>query len=223
MDRLPFSVYDFFGYLSAGFVVLLSLVAAFAGYEPLKDNPNAVVTVFLIVLAYTVGHLVANVSGDLLEHRLVRGVLSTPTGILMASKKLPGLAERFLPGYAVALPEGVRSRVAARADREGVADRGDALFFHCHALMKRDAVVLGRLDTFLNLYGFCRNMAMAAVIAAIALAAGIVNGTANTGPDVAPSWWIVIAAVAAIGLFYRYLKFLRQYGVELLTSYAEAA
>jgi hypothetical protein len=87
--------------------------------------------------------------------------------------------------------------------------------------MKGDAPVQARLETFLNLYGFCRNMAMALVLAAFALGIGLIVGSAETGPDVSPGVWLITAVVAAVGLFYRYLKFLRQFGVELLTSYAE--
>jgi hypothetical protein len=109
-----------------------------------------------------------------------------------------------------------------RAGEEGVADRSEALFFHCHAVLKSDSTVQARLNTFLNLYGFCRNMAMALLLAGLALGIGMIRGSAETGPDIAPDVWLAGALVAAVGLFYRYLKFLRQFGVELLTSYAEA-
>jgi len=87
--------------------------------------------------------------------------------------------------------------------------------------MKADAVVQGRLDTFLNLYGFCRNTMVAMLIAAACLLAGILLGTAETGLVAGPGWWVGLCLIAAVGLFYRYLKFYRQYAVELFTSYAE--
>jgi hypothetical protein len=144
-----------------------------------------------------------------------------PTAILLGASSLSPMARRLLPGYSMPLPSGVQDRIIDRAQGEGVSDRGEALFFHCHAAMKSNAAVWARLDTFLNLYGFCRNMSMALVLAAAILATGLVLGTAATGPDVAAGWWLVASLVAAVGLFYRYLKFLRQFGVELLTSYAE--
>lgn len=87
--------------------------------------------------------------------------------------------------------------------------------------MKRDEVVRERLATFLNLYGFCRNMAMALVAVALFLAVGLVIGSADTGPVVGPGWWLGAAALGAVGVLYRYLKFYRQYALELLVSYAE--
>lgn len=60
---------------------------------------------------------------------------------------------------------------------------------------------------------------MALLVVAPSLALGIVLGSADTGP-IAPGWWAAAAAVAAVGMLYRYLEFFRQYGVELFTTYA---
>jgi len=222
MDKVPFTVYDFFGYLASGFVLLAAVVTAFVGYEPLRTSPSLLVGFFLLVVAYVTGHLVANIAGDLIERRIVRQWLGMPTAILIGSRTPSPIVRRILPGYSSALPAGVQRRITDRAEREGVNDRGEALFFHCHATMKGNAPVQARLDTFLNLYGFCRNTAMALLLSALALGVGLIVGTAETGPDVAPGVWLASAVLAAIGLFYRYLKFLRQFGVELLTSYAES-
>lgn len=222
MDKLPFSIYDFFGYLASGFVVLVAVVAAFVGATPLNEKPALLVGLLLVVAAYIAGHLVANIAGDLLERRLVGKRLGMPTAILLGERTPSHWAARLLPGYSSPLPNTVRDRVLQRAERAGVSDRDQGLFFYCHAVMKRDAAVQARLDTFLNLYGFCRNMAMALSLSATALAIGLVIGTADTGPDVPPGWWLAASLVAGVGLFYRYLKFFRQYGVELLTSYAES-
>lgn len=221
MDKLPFTVYDFFAYLSSGFVVLVSITASFVGYEPLKEAPGFILAVLFVVAAYVTGHIVANVSGDLIERRLVRERLGMPTEHLLGSEAA-GIRRKLFPGFYSSLPSATQQRVFERAAGRGFAGEGEALFFHCHALMKREDVVQARLNTFLNLYGFCRNMTMALVIAAVSLGVGVAVGSADTGPDVGAGWWILAALVAALGMLYRYLKFLRQYGVELFTSYAEA-
>jgi hypothetical protein len=223
MEKIPFTVYDFFGYLASGFVVLIAITAAFVGYKPLRHTPNTLVGLLLLVVAYVTGHIVANLAGDIVERRVVRNRLGMPTEILMGARH-PRHAVRFLlPGYSTPLPTGVQERIATRANAQGVMDRTEALFFHCHAKMKSDPTVQARLDLFLNLYGFCRNMSVALVLSAIALGVGQIIGSAQTGPDIGPMWWLGAALLAAVGLFYRYLKFLRQYGLELLTSYAESA
>jgi hypothetical protein len=216
MSSLPFSVYDFFGYLASGVVVLAGLTAAFVGYGPFQESPNLIVGLLIVIAAYILGQIVANIAGDLIERRLVRGRLGAPTDILVGNQASPRLA-KALPGYYTPLPRGVQAQVEQRA-----SDRvGEALFFHCHAIMKSDPVVHGRLETFITLYGFCRNMVMALMLVALCLTIGLVLGTAETGPEVSPGWWVAATALAAVGLFYRYLKFYRQYSLELFTSYAE--
>src|SRR3954451_21744540 len=98
MDKLPFTVYDFFAYLSSGFVVLVSITAAFVGYQPLKDSPGFILAVLFIVLAYITGHIVANLSGDLIERRRVRDKLVIPSEHLPGPKKT-GFLPTVFPGY----------------------------------------------------------------------------------------------------------------------------
>jgi len=217
MNQLPFTVYDFFGYLASGAVVLAGCTAAFVGYEPFEGSPGVLVGFILVIAIYVLGHIVANLAGDLIERRLVRSHLNPPTEILLGFRA-PGKVEaKLLPGYSTPLPAGVRDQILSLAQPR----TGDALFFHCHAVMKSDSAVQARLETFLNLYGFCRNMTLALLIVACSLAAGLGLGTADTGPTVSPGWWLLGSVLGAIGMFYRYLKFYRQFAVELLTSYAE--
>jgi hypothetical protein len=221
MDKIPFTVYDFFGYLSSGFVVLISILVAFVGYKPLLTAPSLLVSILLIVLSYIAGHVVANIAGDILESRIVRGRLGMPTEALMGSGKPSRVGKVVFRSYYSSLPASVITRVKQRARKNGVTDHGEALFLHCHAVLKSDPTVQSRLSTFLNLYGFCRNMTIALVLAAIFLGIGILADTAETGLGIGPGWWIAAALACSCGLFFRYLKFLRQYSVELLTTYAE--
>lgn len=220
MDKLPFTVYDFFAYLASGFITLVAITASFVGYQPLKAEPGFILAVFFVVCAYVTGQVVANISGDLIERRLVRDRLGMPSKRLMGAPSTSRV-RRLLPGYFKALPDETIERIRERASERDFDGTEEALFLHCHATMKSDATVQVRLDTFLNLYGFCRNMTLALVIAATTLVIGVVAGSVDTGPDLDPGWWIAAALLAAIGTFYRYLKFLRQYSFELFTSYAE--
>lgn len=216
---LPFSVYDFFGYLASGFVVLLATVAAFVGADVLNSSPSIGVGLLVVVASYTTGHIVAGIAGDLLERRLVHDRLGSPTTRLLSDSSTE--RKRPFSAYRRPLPEATRLRIRARASEAGLIEVSEGLFFHCHATLKKDEVVQGRLNTFLNLYGFCRNMSTALVIAAVLLGVGVALGCADTGEQISAGWWIVAALIGAVGMLYRYLKFFRQFGVELLTSYAE--
>jgi hypothetical protein len=222
LDKLPFSVYDFFGYLAAGFVLLVGLAAAFVGSDDWQESPPTIVGLLLIVIAYAAGHVVANISGYLYEATLVRKGLKTPTVNLFRTDQ-PGNIAWLLPGYFKALPEAQRERVLQTAkERTGIDAPSEGLFFHCFGRVKSNEAVMARLNTFLNLYGFCRNMSLSLLLVAIALTIGSAGlGTAHTGRLVPPGWCIVGCVVGGAGLLYRYLKFFRQYAVEVFTSYAD--
>lgn len=217
MGGLPFSVYDFFGYLASGTVVAAGAAAAFVGVEPFQASPSLPLAFVLVILVYSLGQAVANLAGDLVERRLVCDRIGSPTEVLFAAGTPGRLAAALFASYRKPLPEGTRSRVLELAGGRG----GEELFHHCRAVMRPHPIVQSRLDTFTNLYGFCRNTAVAAVLAAIFLGVGMALRGADTGPYVAPGWWLAIALVSAVCLFYRYLKFFRHYAVELYTTYAE--
>jgi hypothetical protein len=220
MDKLPFTVYDFFACLSSGLVVLAGLGAAFAGSDRWQQTPQPVVALVLVVVIYGTGHVVANLSGHFYEGVAVRRWLKAPSVNLMAQARPSGCTSRFFPGYFRRLPDGARARIKERAAGSGMVDSGEDLFLVAFAVVKNDPQAYARLSTFLNLYGFCRNVSLAALLASAWLLVGAALGTAHTGTIVSPGWWAAGAFVLAVGLFYRYLKFFRQYAVEVFLTYA---
>jgi len=222
MNRIPFSVYDVFGYLASGFFLLVAVDYAFGGGSLLRQDLRPALSFFWIVVAYVSGHIVANISGFLIEKRLVRDVFGSPEEVLLAEKNARGWRQAF-PGFFEPLPRETRERVLHRAkEKAGIVTPGRSLFLHCHAIVKRDQATLERLNTFLNLYGFCRNLSMASTMALLVLVGSVISDLLSHVPiGHGKLWWASAAVVAAIGMFYRYLKFFRHYTVEVFTTYAE--
>lgn len=216
MEKIPFTVYDFFAYLSSGGV----LVAAFdytLGYQWLlaPDKISAVLAVFLIFAAYLTGHLVAHFSAFLLEEILVGKLLKRPARTLLGEAP-PRFLKHFFPGFYKPLPAERQDRVRAQATARGISATGEALFQHTYAVVTQSEPAQHRLDEFRNQYGFARNMTLAlAVSAALLLLARF-----TVTPPPSPSW-AILAALFALGLLYRYLKFFRQFSYQLLITYAE--
>ncbi len=223
MDRIPFTVYDFFAYLSTGFVLLASVDYAFDLRWLLGGELALVTGTFWVIAAYATGHIVANIAGHVIEGWLVRGVLGSPEEILFRERE-PGVRRFFLPGYHRPLPTQTRQRVLQRAEERGMpTEPGRALFFHCFEVIKGEAATLARLDDFRNLYGFCRNLCLGLLLATAVLLAGVVSDAWRAGGIEEHLWWAIVASpLAAVGLFYRYLKFYREYTVEVFRSYAES-
>jgi hypothetical protein len=221
VQQLPFSIYDFFGCLASGFVLLSGLAAALAGTDAWQRTPSTTVAILLVVAAYATGHVIANIAGYVLEAKLVRQALGVPSERLFGSGPATTWA-RLVPGYFRPLPMEQQTRVRNRAARAGITSTGEGLFLHCFSEAKREPVTLDRLNTFLNLYGFCRNMCVSLAVVGGALLLGtLVFNSAKTGPIVPPGWCIAGCLLVAAGLLYRYLKFYRQYSVEVFVSYAE--
>jgi hypothetical protein len=214
MKDLPFSAYDLFGYLAAGFVVLAGVDYAARTQFLLTKEVPVLLGVLLVLLAYAIGHAIAQVASLLFERLLVYRMLGSITPLLLGVGPIRFL-HRLFPGYVRPLPLGTRNRVLEKAKSKGLDPTPDeSLFYHCLAVVRRDQAVLGRLNTFLALYGFARNVSMALFLTApLLLLSPIPSPTARL--------LVVGVFLLAVILLYRYLKFFRHYAVEVYTTYAE--
>lgn len=216
--NLPFTVYDFFGYLATGFVLLFAADYAFEFDWLHRENLPPGVIVFSTIAAYTIGHVVAQLSSYLLEHKVVRALIRSPEETLFTSEPRGWQAYVF-PSFMKPFPVTTQQRVLKKAKAAGIEEPSRALFFHCHAIVKGDKTTLERLNTFLNIYGFCRNVSLASFLAGVFLVvAALWIHTGDRGPKLL---WGGIAFATAIALFYRYLKFFKHFTEEVFRTYAE--
>lgn len=223
MEKIPFSTYDFFGYLASGFLTLAAADYALAwGWLTMKEIPIGIGFLFLVT-AYILGHLMAHLSSVILETYFLRKVLKSPE-IHLFSEPSKSFWRYLFPGNFKPFSVETKERVLSCAEEEGVSDIGRALFFHCHPIVKKEQAVLERLNSFLNLYGFSRNISMSFFIAfVILIAGGIQNVLFSENPDLETRYflWSGICLIASYGMYIRYLKFFRHYTVEVFISYAE--
>ena len=84
--------------------------------------------------------------------------------------------------------------------------------------VRKDEALMRRLDVFLAQYGFARNMAFALLAIGLTL---LVNARLTHRANL-PLFAILALSVGA-GMWFRYLKFFRQYSYELFNSYAGGA
>ncbi len=214
MDKLPFSFYDFFGYLASGFLVLITADYVFPGEWIIKDQLSVVMSIFWILVAYIVGQVLAGPAAWLLERNIIGKLLQRPSVNLFRDPPRVWWAKLF-PGYFTPLPTTTRRRIMEKAEVAGAAETGEGLFVLAFGIVKADKEAMTRLNTFLNLYGFCRNISFASLSCVIIILVGSwQTGLAANLP------WILVALGCAVGMFYRYLKFFRQYSYELFLTYA---
>ena len=216
MEKVPFGAYDFFGYVAPGLVVLAGLEWTL-GYPHVLHADLKVAAIAVLVLAvYVAGHVVAEPARAVLEDWVARRLLGPPSVNLLSASS-PRLAGRLLGSYLVPLPAATQARVKGRASREGCRETGEPLFLHArfHQETLANERLLAKLDRFVSLYGFARNMAFACLAVSIALGVKVAIG--RGAPADATRAALLVGA--GLLLFVRFLKFYRLYSFELLNNY----
>lgn len=222
----PFSDYDFYGYLTSGFVLLFALDYAFTGGTiMLRANWTFVQIVLVVGLAYFVGHLTASPSSLLIEHLFARTLLHPPIKVMLMRNE-PGLLTRavgrgLIGRYYERLPAPQREIIIRRAaadngtTQEVVEADTELVFGPAFQAARKDADTRQRVDDFRNQYGLTRNMAFTAL-----LAAGLFGWRAWCRGDPEARIWAVLALVLFVGMLLRFLKFYAAFQGELLRAYS---
>jgi len=216
MERVPFDPYDFFGYLASGLLLIAGMDVAL-GFPRVLGRDLKVVDAALLVLAvYIAGQLLATPAKAVLEDGVVDKVLERPS-VNLFRKKRPRVWCFLFPGFYKPLPKEIQARALAKAESEGFRSTGEGLFLHVryHPQILGNEKLMAKLDSFLNKYGFARNLAFTSLLVGAALVV-----KSRTAPDLELVHYGWTALVVGALLFYRYLKFFRQYSYELFNVYA---
>lgn len=221
MKELPFDPYDFFGYLAAGIVVLVGLELTIGVPHVLRREFGAFDLVVIGLLTYVIGQMVATPAQWILEDLIVSCLLKRPVENLLRPKesRRPLLHRLVFPGYYSPLPESVQKRVISKAVAEGLSEASadESLFLHVRFrdYIRQDEALMARLGAFLNKYGFNRNLSFVAFLFGIAV---MLSNPFDLSTDV--TRYALLSLGAGVLLFYRYIKFFRQYSYELFNAYA---
>ena len=88
MDRIPFTAYDFFGYLASGLFFLAGMDLIFGFPTLLGRNFTVVESAILFLSMYVTGQIVATPARAVLEDLLVAKILRRPNVNLLREKSL---------------------------------------------------------------------------------------------------------------------------------------
>jgi len=215
LEKIPFSVYDFFAYLFSGAVVLAAIDYIWGIGTLTQKDVSPVLGITLVIFAYVTGQIVAHISSALLEHLFVKRILKPPSLLLFGAKPRCVAFKWIFPYYHRPLPENVMQRIREQASLRNCSAEGEGLFLHVYPIVTANERLQARLDEFRNQYGFSRNMAFAFFISAAAICVAHWYG-----PHPVRIRWAILAAFASVCLFYRYLKFFYQYSYELFIRYS---
>ena len=215
MGKIPFAPYDFFGYLASGLIFAAGCQEALGYPRVLGQQLNVVDSLFLLLVVYILGHVMATPAKALLEDFVVGRVLGRPSENLFRNTK-PRIKSLLLPGYFKPLPPDARHRILRRVKDEGIHTTGEELFQHVRfsASIRGNEQVLARLDSFRNQYGFSRNLCFVLLVVGAIM---LVQNSFTPRSQMQTYGWLCV--VVSVLLFYRFLKFYRQYAYEMFNHY----
>ncbi len=178
--------------------------------------------VFWAIVAYLAGQIIAMPSAILLEHVVARRILRPPFEIVLGIHP-PRRRELWLSAISGAreyqpfpVPNQTRimGKLATGLNVASTAIDGETAFIVAFPHARGVADTASRLDNFINQYGMCRNVSMAAIIATAMLAYASWRNHNRV-----PSTMMIGAAILAVGLFLRFLKFYAAYTREVFRTY----
>ncbi|MCE3001244.1 MAG: hypothetical protein LW860_00895 [Xanthomonadaceae bacterium] len=200
--------------------MLLFAVDQAAGTKLLmRESWTVVQGIVVVLIAYTVGQLVASASSWLYEKLLVGRLLGYPRNILFGQPKAWFWVRRLMPSYFASLPGETQRAVLAKGRKVGVDQPGETLFWPAHVYGRGTPAVAARLDSFMNLYGFCRNVALVGLVNAAILYWSYLQ---SDGPA-EHLLWARVSLLVSLGMTLRYLKFYRHFAIEVFTAWAFAS
>lgn len=243
--------YDIFAYLMVGIAVLAASDLVLGSRFVFRNQWGFGIVTMMVISAYVLGQILAGPAELILEQIAVRQFLKTPVHYLVLTRKQyeeiaepdndfvarcndryeQTMQERYfittVLSYFQPLSCVIQQQI--RKDKKSIKD-GQELFYEAYAIARNDDKTAERLGTFSRLYIFCRNMAFAALLAAVAVLFRWRRGrcahwraleAAGLSPWLTyPRWQFAIFATAAVALFFRYVFFYRLYSVEVLTAFA---
>lgn len=226
MDKLArFSDYDLFAYVASGLAAFVIWDAARGTVFVLGADWTVASAALTIAFAYVVGHVLAIPSSWLVEKLVVRHILLPPAKILFEAVSLNrfqrALRASMLREYYSPLAAQVKAKLKEKWPDE---NSGDAMFWHAFPIAKADSISYGRMEAFLRLYGFCRNIAFVGVAGSVFIGVSAGIGWYGSGWSEGILTMLERAAISlliGLGMLHRHLKFYSLYCNEVFLASAK--
>ena len=215
MNRLPFDPYDFFGYIASGLVLVVGMEITLGFPQVLGKDLKAVEVVVLILAVYVAGQVLAGPAKAVLENLIVDKILKRPSINLFRARP-PAMGRFLFPDFYRPLPPTIQNKILEKTNQGREQPEGEALFLDVRydPIVLSDEKLMKKLDSFRDKYGFNRNLSFTLLVVGIALLTKF-----RVMNDPLALRYGVTALVVGILLFYRYLKFFRQYSFEMFNVY----
>lgn len=229
-DKIPFSVYDFFGYLASGFLLLIGLSYCKFGCILSTSRFNVISWVLVTIIAYILGHILSSICKWIFAFGLFKAIY--PQDYLFSAceqnnplnpeidqnkRNIFAFLEKWIKSikseYNAPFDEPICRKIKENLKIDEQELKGKALFDYAYSKARLSKEVIARADIFLGLYGFCRTISLTLLLLSFAFLAGWIF------PDLYGDPFLILSAfIASLIMLLRYRKFLRQYQYEIFLT-----
>lgn len=212
--KIPFTFFDFFGYLFPGFiffVAILWILVPEQAYQKTIDFFNLtkdfkyIISFAILIIIYSLGHVVSSLGSYLFEGLLVGKWLGYPSEHLFNDeRKNTWPFSSYGKNYSERFRDAFNEKSKEQLGDFNSYDK----FMLCFTFVKEKCpTTFGRLTIFISLYDFSRNSAIALLILAIV--------------SILKSYYIYSVLLFGLTFLFtsRYLKFFRIYGDEVFRTF----
>ena len=218
-NYFPFTDYDFYAYLTSGafFLSVMDFVFNDADFL-MRADWTFIQIVMAVSAAYVTGHIAAMFAQLVIESFMVSKLVAKPIALQLGYKK-PNLVERIvgvLVGrYYEPFEDAVQTKIKENARlalsmTEGQDVGAEDVFQVGYRKSFSVDGARGRIDSFLNQYGFCRNISFVALVATT-----IVGWDAYRTEIPHEALVILLCGIVFLGMFIRFVKFYAAFQAEV--------
>lgn len=203
--KIPFNIFDFFGYLITGFIfevfLFFSLKLQISYILPFNSY---LIGAIIVISAYILGHIFAFLSSFIIEEIITKKSFGYPSKNIFDNPKTNKQAyDRNLQ----------KALVKSYEEKTGFKFNHYNFFkFAFHYIKESSPVTFSRLGTFIALYDFSRNLCMLFLTIAIwSFVNFLLNGW--------PLYFIFISILFSLIFYLRFLKFFYLFADEVFRSF----
>jgi len=218
----PFTDYDFYAYLTSGTLTLSVFDFAFNEAKLLTYSDwNFVQIVAAVTTAYVAGHIIATLAQLVIETFAVSKLISKPITLQLGFKK-PNFVERVIGvlvgRYYAPFEPSIQQTIlthtkeALGKSSEDIVSAEDVFQVGFKRSFSSDNT-RSRIDSFLNQYGFCRNIAFVALLSAVIF---VWQSICSNFPY--ENQLVIGSTIVFVGMFVRFVKFLASFQAEVIRS-----
>jgi len=215
--RFPLSVFDFFAYFLQGFLLLIG-IAILLNIEVggIISTTNLFLDLVVVVVSYILGHVISELSRWLIEGKLVKRHLGYPSDFVFSEErnKMPFFSE-YLSTYSKEFISDFKEVFNKKyANKFSRIDDYNAFLLCFHTVKENCPNAFSRLNIFISMYDFSRNLTLVFLIYAVIFTAISISRSDFT--------WILgvfLSLIFAFIFLKRYLKFFKAFANEVYYSF----